>query len=428
MRDIAVTLVVIIGCFYTFKRPYIGLLLWSWISYMNPHRLSYGFAYNMPYAYITALSLLIAMLISKENKKPPTDPIIFIWILFIIYMGITSIYAFYPEKAFEFYKKVIKIQLICFISMMLITDIKKLKGLITVIVLSIGLFSTKGGIFTIVTGGSAKVWGPPETMIEGNNELAIATLMIIPLMAYLYRFSVNRWAKRLLLCAMPLSFIAAIGTQSRGALIAFGAVVIFFWLKSDKKLVIGIFMTLLTCLIFALMPQSWYDRMNTIHTYEEDSSAMGRLNAWQYAFNAANDRLFGMGYNSWTSQTFALYAPNPDDPHAAHSIYFSVLGDHGWIGLLLFLIIFRKTWTILKKIIKETNKQENLKEINFLSRMLQVSFIAYFVGGAFLSLSYYDLAWQLVAMVICIKQMIPAYKKSNDRQLSIKTTYNPAMF
>ncbi len=406
MRDIAVTLIVLAGCFYTLKRPYIGVLLWSWLSYMNPHRLTYGFAYEMPFAQITAIVLLGSMLISKETQKPPINGLTIIWVIFVLFMGLTTLFAFHIEEAKEFYIRIIKIQLIVFITMMLITDIKKLNQLIWVIVLSIGYFSVKGGLFTLLTGGSFIVWGPPSSMIEGNNELAIASLMTIPLMAYLYKTHQNSWIKKGLLFAMPLNFVAAIGTQSRGALIAFAAVSMFFWAKSEKKIIIGAGLIILSIGIFAFMPESWHKRMNTIETYQEDASAMGRLNAWEYAYNAANHNLLGVGLNSWSPETFALYAPNPLDVHAAHSIYFSVLADHGWIGLFMFLLIFYLTWKKLKSLIKNTVDKIEYKEINFLAKMLQVSFIAYFTGGAFLSLSYFDLPWHLVSFVILLESFI----------------------
>ena len=69
MRDLVVTLIVVLGCGYTLKKPYIGILLWSWLSYMNPHRLSWGFAYSMPFAQITAIVLFISILFSKESIK-----------------------------------------------------------------------------------------------------------------------------------------------------------------------------------------------------------------------------------------------------------------------------------------------------------------------------------------------------------------------
>jgi probable O-glycosylation ligase (exosortase A-associated) len=150
------------------------------------------------------------------------------------------------------------------------------------------------------------------------------------------------------------------------------------------------------------MPQSWWDRILKIGDYDKDGSAMGRINAWWYAFNAANDKLFGMGFDSWEPETFALYAPNPLDVHAAHSIYFSILADHGWIGLALYLLIYFMTWRKLVNIIKQTANNDELQQFHSLAKMLQVGFIAYFSGGAFLSLSYFDLPWHLVSIVLIL--------------------------
>ncbi|MDO9047794.1 MAG: putative O-glycosylation ligase, exosortase A system-associated [Methylobacter sp.] len=406
MRDIAITLIVVIGCLYTLKRPYIGILLWSWLSYMNPHRLAYGFAYNMPFAYVTALVLMGAMVFSKETQKLPINAITILWILFIAFMGITTLFAYFPDDANSYYIRVLKIQLIAFITMMLITDLTKLNHLVWVIALSIGYYSIKGGVFTLLSGGGAIVWGPADSFIEGNNELAVATLMTVPLMAYLYQISSRKWVKKGLLVAMALSFIAAMGSQSRGALLAFAAVAAFLWIKNDKKVIVGICMMILIMGILAFMPVSWFNRMDTIQTYEKDSSAMGRLNAWEYAINAAKDNLLGVGFESWSPITFAQYAPDPNDVHAAHSIYFMVLADHGWIGLLMFLLIFYLAWGKLKYIIKNTDKKPELKELNFLARMIQVSLIAYLVGGAFLSLSYFDLPWHLVSFVVILETIL----------------------
>jgi|CXWL01.1.fsa_nt_gi probable O-glycosylation ligase (exosortase A-associated) len=406
MRDIAVTLICIIGWIYTLKRPYIGILLWSWLSYMNPHRLCYGFALNAPLAQITAIVLMGSMLLSKETKSFPWNGITFLWIVFILFMGVTTYFAYFPAEAAYQYKQVIKIQLIVFLTMMLITDMDKLNKLIWVIVLSIGFYSVKGGIFTLMTGGSFTVWGPGGSYIEDNNGLAVAVLMVIPLMVYLYQINDKKWIKQGLLAAIVFSLFTVVGSQSRGALLAITAVGIFYWTKSQSKVLSGAFIAILAFLILTFMPESWYRRMDTINTYEQDGSAMGRINAWKYAYNAANDNVLGMGFESWAPETFAKYAPNPLDVHAAHSIYFTVLGDHGWIGLSLYLLIYFLTWRKLSKIIKQTSKNEDLKQINRLAKMLQVGFLAYFTGGAFLSLSYFDLPWHLVSFVIILSVIL----------------------
>lgn len=405
MRDIFVTAVVFIGCFYTLKKPYIGILLWSWLSYMNPHRLSWGFAYNMPFAQITALTLFASILFSKDIKKPPVNGLIVIWVILIIYMGITTVFAFYPEYALTQYIRIIKIQLIVFLTILLITDIGKLKMLLWVICLSLGYFSVKGGVFTLVTGGGHKVYGPDESFIADNNSLAVAVLMTIPLMIYLYQVATKKWVKWGLMVASVLSTFTVIGSNSRGAFLAIAAVGFSYWIKSQNKVITGLFIAIMSAGLLMFAPDSWYKRMDTMKTYEEDASSMGRINAWEYAYNAANHNFLGVGLDSWSPATFALYAPDPLDVHAAHSIYFSVLADHGWLGLMMFLLIFFLSWRKLKFLIKNTTKKPELLEINLLSRMLQISFIAYLVGGAFLSLSYFDLPWHLVSFVVILERI-----------------------
>lgn len=405
MRDILITFLVILGCFYTLRKAYIGILLWSWLSYMNPHRLAYGYAYDMPFAQITAITLLFSMIFSRETRKPPFNNLTLTWVIFVLFMGLSTIFAYFPDAALEQYIKIIKIQFVTFLTLLLITDLKKLNHLIWVIVLSIGFFSIKGGAFTLLTGGSYRVWGPPDSFIEDNNSLAVAVLMAIPLMIYLYQISSHKMTKMGLAAGSVLSLFTIIGSQSRGAFLAIAVVGFAYWIKSKHKMLTGLFIAMLGIGLLAFAPESWYARMDSIRDYQEDGSALGRLNAWIYAYNVANDNLLGAGLNSWNLKTFFIYAPNPTDVHAAHSIYFSVLADHGWIGLFLFLVIFYLSWKKLRLLTKNTDDNPDFYEMNLLARKLQISFIAYFVGGAFLSLSYFDLPWHMVSFVVILNRI-----------------------
>jgi len=369
---------------------------------MNPHRLAYGFAYDMPFAQIIAIVLFASLFFSKEKMSLPEHWIIPIWVFFIIWMGITTFFAYFPDAAWIQYKKIIKIQVITFLMLLLINNMEKMRYLIWTIVISIGFYSVKGGIYTILTGGGGRVWGPPGSFIEDNNALAVAILMVIPLMVFLYQTSEKNWIRKGLLVSIVISLFTVLGSQSRGALIAIITVGLFYWKESKGKLVSGILIIFFSGVLLAFMPESWYKRMETIETYQEDGSAMGRLNAWEYAVHVANDNFTGVGLDAWSRQTFYIYAPNPNDVHAAHSIYFSVLADHGWFGLLLFLLIMWGAWNSLSVVIKAGRGSVAQKDIILLAKMVKVSFIAYLVGGAFLSLSYFDLPWNLVAVAILI--------------------------
>lgn len=411
MRDILVTLLVFGSLPLILWRPYIGILVWSWLSYMNPHRLAWGFAYSMPFAQIVAITLLFAVVIGRERIRLPWNNTMFIWFTFLAWMLVTTLAAIYPDRAMTLFTKIVKIQLITVLTLILINDMEKMKSLIWVIVGSIGFFCVKGGLFTLLTGGAFRVYGPADSYIRENNALALATLMIIPLMVYLYQIhKTQRWIKHGLGVAIFLSTVSVVGSQSRGALIAIAAVAGFFWLQTKSKLISGLGLILVAVLIFNFMPQSWHDRMASISNYQEDKSAMGRINAWKYSISVANDRITGGGLSSWSPQTYARYAPQSETDVVAHSIYFAVLADHGWPGLILFGGILLSAWTILGRIARASNGRDDPYRPDFLAKMLKVSFIAYMSGGAFLSLSYFDLPWHLIAICIILGHLYPPEK------------------
>ena len=216
---------------------------------------------------------------------------------------------------------------------------KHIELFIWVAVLSIGFYGVKGGLFTLLTGGQHRVWGPPGGFIQDNNELAVALVMIIPLIYYLRLVAKRALVRHALLIMMVLCMVSAIGSQSRGALLAIVAMSAVLWWRTRRKLLAGAMFIALAVGMFTFMPESWHDRMSTIQAYEGDDSAVSRIEAWKMCINLANDRPIGGGFNIYTPATYAKYNPNSRLPQAAHSIYFSVLGEHGWVGLFLFLLL-----------------------------------------------------------------------------------------
>lgn len=421
MRDILVAFLIFGSIPFILKRPHIGVLVWSWIGYMNPHRLTFGFAYNFPFAALIGVVTVISMIVSKDTRWFPRHPATIVLIIFIIWMGVTCTQAMYPDVAWDSYKRVIKIQMMIFITMMLLQSRERIQQLIWVIVGSIGFYGIKGGIFTLATKGQFMVLGPPDGFFTGNTEIGLIILMTLPLMYYLHQTTANRWVRYGLIMGMLFMLIAAIGTHSRGALVAALAVSGFFWLKSNTKILTGAAGIILLTTLYYFMPPAWHEKMMTTINYQQDASAMGRINAWQAGLNVAKDRFFGGGFEFWTPDSFLIYAPNPKDFHDAHSIYFEVLGEHGYVGLVLFILYGIIAFLTASNVIKQTRKVEHFAWANLLARMIQVSLIAYATGGAFLGLAYADIGYQLVAVLILlqflVKQGVPDQQQiteSND--------------
>ena len=181
----------------------------------------------------------------------------------------------------------------------------------------------------------------------------------------------------------------------------------FLWLKSNQKLRIGLALLILFPLVLSFMPAKYMERMDTITTYEQDESALGRINAWKMAFNLASDRpLVGGGYEIYEPAIFARYAPNPKDIHAAHSIYFQVLGEHGFVGLFIYLALAGLTWRYGNWIVRNTANHPELRWASDLATMLKVSLLGFAVGGAFLSLLYFDVPYYLVVAMVATKILV----------------------
>jgi probable O-glycosylation ligase (exosortase A-associated) len=118
------------------------------------------------------------------------------------------------------------------------------------------------------------------------------------------------------------------------------------------------------------------------------------------AWNLASDRFFGGGFSVATPEMFAKYAPDPTAIHAAHSIYFMVLGEHGFVGLFLFCLLWVMVWIAAGRLRIRARLKPETEWLSPLGAMCQVSLVGYAVGGAFLSLSYYDLPYNVMVLVI----------------------------
>lgn len=406
MRDLLVATIVFGLLPFILRRPSWGILLMAWLGYMNPHRLCYSYMYDMPVVQIVAIATLMGMLVSKESKHMVWSREIVVLAIFVIWMGITTTQAFYTEPALAQYYKVIKIQILTIMALIMLTSRETVRLFIWVIVISLGFYGLKGGIFTILHGGIYRVEGPAGSFIGGNNEVALALVMTIPLMRYLQIHETSKIIKFGLMIGMILSAISAVGSQSRGALVGLLVTGGIFWIKSRNKMFTGALIAIVAVLVIGIMPDSWYERMDTIDTYQEDASAMGRINAWWTAWNVAKGRVFGGGFEMWHDPVFQQYAPDPDDVHDAHSIYFKVLGEHGFIGLSLFICLLAMTWMKCGAIIRIARRTPGQAWAGDLAAMIQVSMVGYMSAGAFLGLSYFDYIYHLVALAVVVHSLV----------------------
>lgn len=405
MRDILITLIVFASLPLILKNPVNGVLMWIWISVMNPHTQGWGFATTFPFAQIIAVVTIFSVATSNAPKTLPASGVTFTLLPMVLWMNVTTLFAIFPAASLLQLGKVMKIMLMSLVTMVVIRRREDVHRMIWVLALSLAFYGVKGGIFTVREGGNFRLWGPTGTFIGGNNEIALALVIAIPLMRYLQQSSDQRWVRHGWTAAMLLSAMAALGSYSRGALLAIAAMLALMWLKGRKKMLGAALLALLTPLALLFMPERWAERMDSIADYQADNSAMGRINAWNMAYNLARDRFFGGGFEIAEPSVFYQYAPNPADVHAAHSIYFQALGEHGFIGLGLYLLLGALTWHSAARVVRNSRERPDLQWAGNLAGMIQASLIGFGVGGAFLSLLYFDVPYYLMAAVVAMRAL-----------------------
>jgi putative inorganic carbon (hco3(-)) transporter len=399
MRDFVLGPIILAIAGYAFLHPWIGIMGWTWISIMNPHSYSWRLN-NLPVAAAIAGATLLGLLLTRDRRTLFVTRETFTLMVFMAWMCIGLPFSLDFDGSFSLWNRVMKIDLMVLVAMAVLYSKKHIIMLTWVLVGSLGFYGVKGGLFTIATGGSYRVWGPAGSYIEGNNEIALALVMVIPLIRFLHMQVKSVWIKRGLLASMLLCAIAALGSQSRGALLAIVAMATVLWWRSEKKATGLVVLLGVAVALLAFMPETWWHRMDTIQTYEEDGSAMQRINAWRMAWNIASDNILGGGFMVSKPNICAVYSPIPTDCRAAHSIYFMVLGEHGFIGLFLFLLLWVFVWRSAGRLRLQGMKLPQTQWLAHLGAMCQVSLAGYAVGGAFLSLSYYDLPYNILILVV----------------------------
>lgn len=411
-RDVAVTAVILSLLPVSVLHPWIGILTWSWIGYMNPHRLTFGFAYNMPFAFLVMGATLVGFVFTREKKGLPGSSEVFLLLALWGWFLVTTLFAFYPEEAWTHFVKTSKILLGAFLTIALFQDARRLQMLIWVIVGSIGFYGLKGGLFALATGAQHRVLGPPDAFLSGNTEIGLALNMVIPLLVYVQRQQQHVWRRRALMVVTILSIIASLSTYSRGALLGLAVVVPLLFLKSRARLVLLPLLFIAVILLPSVMPERWLSQMETIETYKEDLSANQRLNSWFVAFQLAKEYpVMGGGFRTFSEEMYNLYMPGyrfAGSEHDAHSIYFQVLGEHGFTGLALYAALLISTLLSLRRLVRQTRQNPGQEWICSCAQMVEVSVVAYIVSGTFLSMSYFDLFYHLVAITVILKVLAKA--------------------
>jgi probable O-glycosylation ligase (exosortase A-associated) len=362
----------------------------------------------MPVYFIVFIATVLGTYFSAKDREPfPWTRETKLFALLLAWYTLTTFWdPDFPYAAREKWSLVMKIYMGIFPTFLLINSRERLRWLVMTIALSFGLIGLKGGIFAAGTGFHYRVWGPEGTFYGGNNEIALALNISLPLIMLCARETENRNAKLFFYTVFGFSICSIISSWSRGGLLTLCAVLGAMVLCGRRKWISVplIFMAIM----FALpnLPQEWFTRMETIKTYEDDQSAQSRFIAWHYAIDKAVEHpLTGGGF-----ETFQ------DAWVDAHSGYFKILGEHGFFALALWLSLLFGTMIALERLRLQVILYDSVAWIKEYARAFQISLLGYAVGGCFLNVAYWDIFYHLVALTVVLKVMLGKVARASEEE------------
>ncbi|MGH7045947.1 MAG: putative O-glycosylation ligase, exosortase A system-associated [Stellaceae bacterium] len=405
--------------FIFLEGPFIGILMWYWISLMNPQKDVWGgFFADLPYSMTIAVATLLAWLLSqRESKFPPANKTTGLLLLLGVWISVTSVFGTGPpDQIYQNWNLAEKMLLMTVVAYTLTTSRVRLDQLIVVCVFSIAFYGIKGGVYTLlISHGAARIYGPTGTMIGDNNDLGLALTMTLPMMFYVRERAQKPAVKRLLLVLIGLTFLGDIFTYSRGALVALCAMGAMLWWRSRRKLAMTMMIAVAAIGVWNFAPPEWLSRMDTIDTYQQDTSAEDRLYFWRLAWAMAKKHpITGAGFHwsfdpaSVNAQLWGSGLRPLEIPRAPHSIWFEMLGAHGFPGLAIFIAIVASAAVDAQWLIRRSRGDPDLLWANNLGRMAQAALIGYCAGGSFVTQAMYDGFYVLVIILAAARRIVAA--------------------
>lgn len=396
-----------------FMDGFIAFLLWIFTTVMSPGNYLYGFMQDFRYVFVFAgiAALLLLMGRVKERGKFEWNISTVLLLLFIVHGLLSTAFALRPNQLLDIRLEIfLKGMALALVAPFFLSTRWRVHLTLVVLVLGLGLHAVVDGLKVIASGGAHNVVGVPNSSLTDNNLYALGMAMLVPLLMYLYRYSAHKYAKLGASIGVVLAIMTIIGTNSRGGFLALAVVGFWYWMISHRKLVSLMVVAVLAFGIAQVAPERWFDRIESIQTAGEDDSFMNRVAAWRVSLSIANDHpVLGGGFNA--VQNFWIWDEYKDrpsvfnvdvskySPKAAHSIYFQVLGDLGYLGLLLFLALLGSAFyarSRVKRIYEQTKRGLWALDLCNAGCLALVAFMA---AGGGVSLAYFELVYFLIVMM-----------------------------
>ncbi|MEY2746667.1 MAG: hypothetical protein RL112_1709 [Planctomycetota bacterium] len=411
MRDLLVAAFILLSLPVCFRRPFIGLLVFTLLAYMRVQDLTWGFARFERWSFYVAVVTFAGFVLHKGDRKFMSGDLRnWIMIALAAVVGISLLASGgLDARDLASYSEYAKIIGVALFTTGVVVNREYLRILVYVIALSFAFYGVKNGLAFLLSGGSLVVITGPGGMLADNNDFALALVMGIPMVLHLGLAEERKLLRRSLLLCVPLMVMAIVATHSRGAFVSLAAMTLVLAWRARNRVasfsVIGL--AVLAGVLAA--PSAYVERIGSITEYQEDGSAQGRLAAWKVAGAMIVDRpLFGVGFDKF-QRNYRDYDENvattsdaqatPTGTRVAHNSYLQVWAECGSIAFAMYMILLVYSLWDLSRVRRAAQARYHTSWILSYANMFEAALVAFAVGSMFLNRAHFDLFYHFVAII-----------------------------
>ncbi len=380
---------------------FLGVALYLIFEYLQPGYRVEAIAAVRP-TFIVAGSLLLAWILNVARHRVP---IVINWQAksYAILMILGTLSAFHAISvgmvAWTLLSQ-FKTLVVFWVMFSVITRLDRLQKLAWLYV-ALHIILAAMGIALFATTGERRFGDIGGSFLGDENDSAMALLIMIPYMYFLWPMTRHRMVRIALGAGMLMSMLAVLFSFSRGAFLGFGAMVVYMWCKSRNKLRSGLLLVPLVLAMFAIMPHEYWERIHSIGGYSTEGSAQGRLDAWKGGIRMMIDSpIFGVGMGNFSRTYGTGYNTISARWTAAHSMYIEFIAQLGVPGLIFIVSTIILTLTTFRKIrrISRRFKTAEFRSLDAIMRGAECGFVTYLVTTFFLNSMEYPHLWHFGAM------------------------------
>jgi probable O-glycosylation ligase (exosortase A-associated) len=413
LRSILVILILIPGMIAGLRDRFAALQLYIWFALFRPQEWLWVDVTAFRLSLMVGLILVIPCLLTGVLPEL-THPLSIGAVLFLFTALGAQVSAYRPDIGWTWIDYIARLILVSTLAVRLISTRQRFVVTLAVIAGSFGFHAAKAGVAFILGGGVQFASGVAGAFPD-NEGYALGTAMIMPLLAAAGQNMERRWLRWGFFAAVPLCALTIVGTFSRGGFLALAAAAMTMAFLQRRRLMAigGLVATCVGLLWVVPMPAGYFDRMQTIQTYDQvaDESALGRLHFWQVALIMVADQPFGIGLHNYEPTYDRYDFTNGQYGHnrAVHNSHLEVLAETGYLGAAVWIGLFAFAFFACIRVrVRARNRALQPDDQAFLRSAaagLMASMVAFIVGGSFLAIALNDLTWLTFSLVAALDRI-----------------------